>query len=536
MSTPEARAPVLIVGAGSVGLTCSALLAMHNIRSLVVERQRAPSILPRAAGIHIRSMEIFRTLCVEDAIRARGVDARGIPLVSFVHTLAEGVQSRIFPDFLDPEAVARLTPSPYCYCTEDRIGQVLLAAIRDSGMAEVRYGTELLELEQDATEVCARIRSASRPDEVLRASYVIAADGAHSGVRKALGIEVDGYDEISHELLILFRADLSQLVRDRQSVLFRVDNEHLHGFFRSGGEPGRWLLQVDDYEGPSSPDACVELVRNGAGDERLPVELVAAQPWIQVALVARSFQRGRIFLAGDAAHALTPGGALGMNTGLQDAQNLTWKIAFALQGAAGEGLLSTYEAERRPVALQNAEVGMHIAIKDLARVGQMMGVLLGFHYDSAAVIADGTEPPAVDDPLMGYVPCARPGHRAPHTWIEDDGRRVSTLDVFGRELVLLSPAGSWLNAGRDLERKLSIPLRSVLMVEPGWQELYGVGPEGAVLVRPDGHVAWRSAAASPRPAAYLQLVLNQLLARRRSTRDSSKQPMAAATGGLGDVE
>jgi putative polyketide hydroxylase len=483
----------LVVGGGTVGLTSAALLAMHGIPSVLVERRLAPSILPRAAGVHIRSMEIFRSLGLEERVRSLAVDTRGLPLATFMHTLNEEPLSTIAPDFLDADAVAALTPSPYCYCTEDRISTALLERLQASELCTVRFGEELIDFEQAADGVTACVRDVrSGAEHTIRSRYLVAADGAHSHTRRLLGIDVEGYHEISHELIVLFRANLDRVLDGRRSVLFRIDNERLHGFVRSGGVDGRWILQVDGYEGAAAPAECIDLVRMAAGDPSLEVELLTAQPWVQVALVAGRFSQGAVFLVGDAAHALTPGGALGMNTGLQDAHNLAWKLATHARGVAGDGLVETYNDERRPVALRNADVGMSIAVKDFARIARMLDVLLGYSYESSAVIPDD------QDRFSGpsrteYTPTGRPGERAPHLWIEVDGRRISTLDLFGKEFVLLagSEGAAWVRAAERVAPSAGT-LSTFIVSEAAWPRAYGVGTGGAVLVRPDGHVAWRT--------------------------------------------
>jgi len=502
---------VLIVGGGTVGLTSAALLAMHGVPSVLVERRTAPSILPRAAGVHIRSMEIFRSLGLEDRVRSLGVDTRGMPLASFVHTLSQAPLSTIEPDFLDAGAVAALTPSPYCYCTEDRIGTALLERLQASELCTMRFGEEAIGLEQDADGVTARVRDVrGGTEQLVRSRYVVAADGAHSRVRALLGIDVEGYSEISHELIVLFQADLERVLGGRRSVLFRIDNDRLHGFVRSGGADGRWILQVDGYDGSAEPAECIELVRIAAGDPSLEVEVLTAQPWVQVALVAGRFSEGRVFLAGDAAHALTPGGAHGMNTGLQDAHNLVWKLAMHARGTAGDALLHTYAVERRPVALRNADVGMHIAVKDFARIAQMLDVLLGYRYESSAVVADRGADDARAARAGRYAPSGRPGERAPHLWVNVGGRRMSTLDLFGRDFVLLArPDGdAWM---RDAD--LGGRARTAQLSEPEFARAYGIERNGAVLVRPDGHVAWRSRGAVADAGATLAAVLGQILDR-----------------------
>jgi hypothetical protein len=270
--------------------------------------------------------------------------------------------------------------------------------------------------------------------------------------------------------------------------------------------------------------------------------------------VASSYGAGRVFLAGDAAHEFPPTGGFGMNCGIHDAHNLAWKLAGVLQEWADPSLLDTYAAERRPVACfytEQSSKNAQTVVADMRPVAviedagpegaafrsmiaagipaqrehfESQGLALGFHYDSAAVVPDGTDPPAIDNPVRDYAPVARPGHRAPHAWVEVDGRIVSTLDLFdGRFVVLTTKAGaSWCDAARVVAERDGIPLVTrVLACDPSggdvddWRARYAIEPDGAVLVRPDGHVGWRMCRASARPHDILDAVMRRILGHER---------------------
>ncbi len=218
--------------------------------------------------------------------------------------------------------------------------------------------------------------------------------------------------------------------------------------------------------------------------------IVAVGDWELAAAVAERFRMGRVFLVGDAAHRMTPGGAMGMNTAVQDAHNLAWKLAAVLRGWARPALLDSYEAERQSVAERNVALSWEIW-NDRSKAGRTLGAVLGFSYQSDAVVSDGTEPPAVADPVTDFVPSARPGSRAPHYWLDIDGRRLSTIDLFDGAFVLLSPASGWCAGAEEAASRLRVPLVSRVINDDEWARLYGVNEGGAVLVRPDGHVAWR---------------------------------------------
>jgi putative polyketide hydroxylase len=207
-----------------------------------------------------------------------------------------------------------------------------------------------------------------------------------------------------------------------------------------------------------------------------------------------------------------------MNTAIQDSHNLAWKLASVVQGWGGAELLDSDEAERRPVALRNTAASLEMW-HDMSKAGRMTGAVLGFNYVSHAVIADGTDPPFVSNDITDFIPSARPGSRAPHHWLELCGQRVSTTDLFAGPFVLLCQHPGWMAQAESAARILGVPLRSYMVNDQKWAELYGVAAGGAVLVRPDGHVGWRRATA-PDKADEIQRVLTRILAlddRRRST-------------------
>jgi len=276
------------------------------------------------------------------------------------------------------------------------------------------------------------------------------------------------------------------------------------------------------------------------------MEILSIGFWVLSARIAERFRAGRVLLVGDAAHRTTPAGGLGMNTDLQSAHNLVWKLAAVLSGVAGERLLDTYEAERRPIATLNTEVsearaegifdaGAAAARGDFAAIREWvagmqhapdsrLGQDLGYTYESGAIVADGTSPVARADPIADYVPNARPGARAPHLWLERAGQRLSSLDLFDTEFVLLTGHGDpWRQAAAEVASDDRMPLRAfrvgtgaaVDLTDPAgaFLDLYGIGPAGAALVRPDGFVAWRVSSLPPRPAATLRDVLDRILAR-----------------------
>jgi len=518
-ATNPRSVPVLIAGGGSVGLTAAVLLARHGVRSLVAERHPGTSILPRAFGTNVRTMEIFRVLGLEEAIQAVEVDVGGLSLLLAMQTLDGPVLDSVpFQNDGDPEDPAWPSPTRVSFCAQDVLDPILVQAVRQAGLAELRFGTEVSGLRPDPAGVTAELtdrRDGTR--RVVRAEYLIAADGANSSIREALGIGMTGHD-ISAEVNVLFEADLSRALGAKRAILYRLHNQWLPhgGLFRNVGG-GRWTMFTRDT-GDARPPRIAEIIRGCAGDPDLDVEILASGAWRKAAMVADRFRAGRVFLAGDAAHRLTPAGGLGLNTGIQGAHNLAWKLAAVLRGWAGPDLLDTYEAEWRPAACRAVELSQRIEATGHRAASKMLGQMLGTAYQQGAFTRDGTCPPDVGDPVADYVPTARPGHRAPHYPLSSGGGRRSTIDLFDRNFVALSPSERWCDAARAAGAALGVPLSAHVIADPAWAAQYGIGPDGAVLVRPDGYVAWRKAHTCDDTPGELHQAIDTVLRRDQAGR------------------
>lgn len=531
---------VLIIGGGPVGLATSIECSRHGLTSLLVERHESTSIFPKARLISTRTMELVRTWGLQDEVESVGLPRED--------TLAVGVGSSLTADDFHREVAPIEEDAPqsptYTYiCAQDEFEVVLRRHAETRPGAEVRFATTLTGLRQDESGVDGELRGADGTVTTVRARYAVGADGARSGTRARLGIDVVGPPPLGHMISIMFDADLRPLLGDRLCALYFLRSE-LPCAVEAVDNQRRWIIQTgyDPAEGGSAedftPEFCVSVVRAAVGVPDLQVKLVGIMPWLQQAVTAERFSDGRIFLAGDAAHVSTPQGGFGMNCGIQDAHNLVWKLAAVINGWAGEALLDTYFAERHPIAertvgesLANAfitfemmegRLTMREAVERQAGRRRAEGLVLGFHYDSLAVLPDGTPPPAPDDPYRTYVPVARPGHRAPHSVVAAD-THMSTVDLFGPSWTLLTPEGSgWAEAAREAGRATGVPLAAIEVAPEGsgreptrWAKAYGVGPTGAVLVRPDGHVGWR-VADLPADADTVTAVLRAILHTGRS--------------------
>lgn len=515
---------VLIVGGGPVGLAASIECSRHGLTSLLVERHAGTSLFPKARLVSTRTMELVRSWGLQAEVERAGLPRE--------ESLAVGVGSSLTGDDFHREVAPIEEDAPhsptYTYiCAQDKFEVILRGLASRLPGGDVRFATTMTSLAQDESGVDAVIESSSGRSTV-RARYAIAADGGRSGIRAQLGIGVQGPPPLGHMISIMFDAELVPLLTDRMCALYFIRSA-LPCAVEAVDNKRRWMIQTgyDPAEGGSeadfTPEFCVEVVRAAVGVPDLEVSLVGVMPWLQQAVTAEHFRSGRVFLAGDAAHVSTPQGGFGMNCGIQDAHNLVWKLAAVLHGVAGEGLLDTYEAERHPIgertvgeSLANAfitfqmmegKLSMAEAIGQQAGRRRSEGLVLGFHYDSTAVVPDGTPAPSPENPYRTYVPTARPGHRAPHVAVTRGAETVSTLDLLAPGFTLLTPAGSgWAQAAKEAAEQTGVAVTAVeistdgstAVSSPTWADAYGVTPTGAVLVRPDGHVAWRTPT-SPTP-------------------------------------
>src|SRR5215208_1661787 len=496
---PDEEVNVVIVGGSLVGLTTAMLLGHHGVPSLSVERHAGTAIHPRAGHFQLRTMELLRQLGLEERVRTKsretysetgGIIAveslAGRELATYVKELNEGVEG--------------FSPTVRVFINQDVLEQLLHKRALELG-ATVRSRTEAIDIKQDDDGVTVTLRDLDSGDESkVRARYVVAADGSRSPMRRRLGIGMRGYGQLSRSITIYFRADCAELLRDRNQGVFYVHNPKLRGFFRIDRTGGTGFLVINTVGEDVTNDSAID-VQTGLTEERaleflrtaigtdMPMELVDIAPWQAEANCAERLQAGRVFLAGDAAHVVPPNGGFGGNTGVQDAHNLAWKLAWVLRGWAGEELLDTYEVERLPlcelmvrqaytryatrVVPERGTDGVEPAVPDIE-------LEIGLVMRSPAILSEDG-----DDGVLHLPPSeldGRPGTRAPHVWL---GADRSTLDLFGSWFVVLLPAGpdvdAWVPQGASAH---------VIDAEP-FADAYGLTAGGATLVRPDGVVAWR---------------------------------------------
>jgi putative polyketide hydroxylase len=524
--------PVLIIGGGPVGLTASLLLSRLGIRSLLVERHPGTAIHPKARGINARTMEIFHQQGVEADIRKAGLPPTRTGFIVWAKTLAgEEIERRV--PWRSSARLAEVTPVPACLCAQDYLEPVLRRSAEQQPLAELRFNTELSSFMQDERGVVATLTdTVTGKTEQVVAQYMIAADGAQSRVRSALGIGMQGEKDVYDSVNILLEADLSPWTRERPAALYFIENEELRGTFLTINAHDRWGFLVNSLKSQGytaadfTPERSTQLIRKAAGVPDLPVKVLGVAPWVASAHVAERYRDDSVFLAGDAAHEMPPTGGFGMNTGIQDVHNLCWKLAAMLQGKATSALLDTYHDERQPLGKAITEQSLINAVSmgRLQKTRQTtsarpeylneQGMIFGANYSSAAVVSDGTPPPAIANPVTDYTPTGRPGGRAPHVWVKnEDGARTSSIDLLGNGFVLMTGKGgaAWVDAARALDvGAIEIGAGAYATADGDWRETYGIADAGAVLVRPDGYVGWRSADAMGDPARALSGALDAI--------------------------
>jgi putative polyketide hydroxylase len=510
----EISTSVLIVGGSLNGLTAAMLLARRGVSCLVVERHARTSIQYKFRGISPRSMEIYRSAGIEADIRARDLIDDRSAYVARMKNLADAEVSWQGIPWADTSDIG---PTAAATCDQDQLEPILRAHAERHG-ADLRFNTELVGFAQERDHVLVRIRDRSTgADDTVRSKYVIGADGTQSAVREALGIRRHGPGVLQHWMNVIFEADLPMVIGGR--TIRSVFVTDINGTLVPRGD-GRWLMAVqfvperqeraDDF----TPEHCRDLIRRGAGRPDLRIEIVDARPWEAAAAVADRYREGRVFLVGDSAHVMPPTGGFGGNTGIQDAYNLAWKLEAVIKEAAGPELLETYDAERRPIAdrtVAQALARLQAWFKDPSRrlpapepITDDNAVIFGYCYPAGAFVDhDNGADDLFEDPRA---PSGRPGSRAPHLVVTHRGARLSTIDLFSDRWVLVSgPSGSdwshWLRRSSGA-RVLDVawhgmqPAGDLNDVADRFSAAYGVRADGAVLIRPDGFIAWRHATAA----------------------------------------
>lgn len=580
--------PVLIVGAGGAGLTASLLLSDLGIETLTICSTPDTSKLPKAHVIQQRAMEAFRQAGVEEEILKHSTPAEMMSAWGWYAGLAgdDPDAGRRFAKqdawdvgATDPDWLIA-SPCRQANLPQLRLEPLLRAHAEQKAPGSLRFGHELVGLEQDGDGVIASVLvRESGKTYTVRAQYALGCDGGRT-VGAQVGVELEGTRDFIYTATVHFSADLSAYIHDPE-VLIRCNWSPQTGNMSVlmpmgpnwGAHPQEWVLHqtfpADDTR-LWDDEKIIALMNASLGIADFDPEIHIITRWSFEALVAPRTRIGRVFLVGDAAHRHGPTGGLGMNSAIQDARNLAWKVAAVLNGQAGDELLDTYEEERLPVARRNVERSTENAMHHMV-IGEALGmdpastpeqnwakmrrmwshapedaqvrravreavaqqsqefvehnVEYGYRYESAAIVADGAMVPANVDDVRAYVPDTRPGSPVPHAWLTDEhDERLALLDLIRPGEFLLIADGTdedWIDAATVVRDELGVPLRAVRIGHAAgdyfdqrlaWMRRRGVSAQGAVLVRPDGVVAWRTD--HPADACALREALASILSRR----------------------
>jgi 2-polyprenyl-6-methoxyphenol hydroxylase-like FAD-dependent oxidoreductase len=516
---------VLIVGAGPVGLALALELGLCGIECLVIDRRDGSVTVPKMTVVSTRNMEFCRRWGIADRVRDAVWD-RNRPL-DFVYL--ENLAGRELARFKIPAHSQRgdggYTPEIACHCPQIYFDPMLAARVREQPSVAFGYNTELESFTQDRDGVVAVVRDEHEQAHELRVEFLVGCDGAAGRVRRVLDIPLEGLGIVANSVNIFFRSPTLSSRHDKGwariyrlidadgcwSELIPIDGREL------------WRLVVfDESHGASDPSSYLARMFGGAFE----YEILDVSAWERRDYVATKYHEGRVLIAGDAAHQCSPTGGLGMATGIEEAVNLGWKLSGILQGWGGVGLLESYASERRPIARRNVDLStrtfraitsipnwqsgsdpdaywaeLDLRRTNLGRYSVPDHVKTQYTYENSAIcVADGTPP---ENPESShFVASTRPGARAPHAWL-DDGR--STLDLFGDGFALLR-LGAEPPQTANIEasaRSRGVPLHVVRVAEPHVADLY---EKPLVLVRPDGHVAWRGSTEPDHPLAIIDRI------------------------------
>lgn len=510
--------PVVILGGSLVGLSAALFLGWRGIKPMVIEKHRGSAQHPRAVGFTERTLEHYRASGIADQIpqvpsgtRLRRIRADSLSGAWHEETSWTPGQAEAMPSMPSPCTGAAIA--------QDKLEPILRQAAQAQG-ADLRLGVEMLSFEHDENGVLLTVRERdSQHSYCIRADYLIAADGANSPVREALGIARAGVGHLRTLRSVLFRCPAAEPFLEKGIQQFSIAQPNFRGFLTSYGD-GRWVLMFDDQAYTEADLA--GMVRQALGAD-FAFDILTTGRWELAGRIAQRYSEGRVFLAGDAAHQLPPTrGGYGANTGIDDVWNLAFKLEWVIKGYATPRLLDTYSAERQPIGwLRHQQTFARPdyaqwagdALKEEALYGNVAMELGQLSRSSAIIGADATLPPtAHPDDWAG-----QPGTRAPHRWIQKEGQRISTLDLFKHDLVLLTADNRWIEPAHAAAAALRLPFTAQLVgvdlafeSATSFEHAFGVPGGGAALVRPDGLIAWRSDHFSSDAIASIKLAMRAI--------------------------
>ncbi|SCB26795.1 FAD-dependent monooxygenase [Cupriavidus alkaliphilus] len=534
--------PVLIAGGGPVGLTLSLELAHQGIRSIVAERNPTTTRHPKMDLTNGRSMELYRRIGMADRLRKVGVPEQSPFDIVWVDRLASHELCRFpYPSSAQAKQIRQqrndgtLTLEAPMRVSQIVIEPALKAAADESPLAETWFGWNVEAFSQDPYGVTTQLRhGATGETREVRSQYLVGCDGGNSTVRRQLGIELQGASNAANAFMVHFRSDARELLQ-RFGVAWHIQTGG--GTLIAQNDKDIWTLQAFLLPGVTGEDLDPHTVlRDWIGTD-FDYEILQANPWRAHFLVADSYRKDRVFIAGDACHQWMPTGGYGMNCGVADAANLGWKLAAAVQRWGGEALLDSYEQERRPVAQMSLQTSRrHLDVRgqlaqayasagDLsgdspqaaarrAGLGRRIlelgnaenegwGAEHGYRYDSAINAREPGEPPAFDP--LSYTPSTWPGSRLPHVFLADG---TAVYDRLGAWFTLLVLNGMDVTQFQRAASQAGVPVQVLSIADDTASRIYG---SPLLLVRPDQHVAWRGKTLPADSAALLSRVAGQVV-------------------------
>lgn len=581
------RIPVLIVGGGASGLMTSIMLSSYGIDHILVERHEGTSILPKAHYLNQRAMELFRQFEIADDVYAVGTPVANMSSVVWQTTLGgDGPLQRKRFSKMDcfgggalAERYLRDSPCPSTNYPQLRLEPIMRAHAEKRAPGRILFGHELTDMTQTPEAVTATIRNRATDETfTVTADYLVGADGGKT-IGPMIGATMVGAHDLLDIVTAHLKADFSQWWDDDVLIAHFINPEA--GSYPSGGNmvpmgptwgkhSEEWafhfaFLPTDDSDLDEA--AILSKIRELLAVGDIPIEILQISHWSVQGSVADTYSAGRVFLVGDSVHRHPPTTGLGMNTCVQDAQNLAWKLAAVLKGSADPTLLDTYGAERQPIGMRivdwalftmqnhfvvDAGIGllpipvppeMHRAVFEIFFSDTPMGAArrarfdeavhtqrtefqahdleIGYSYPVGALVPDGSAPPPIDPMGSDYHPTTRPGHRLPHAWIESGEGRLSTHDLTdndGRFVLITGTDGqNWSSAAVTAAEKLGVDItvaaigRDYRDADGQWAQVREIADDGAILVRPDNYVAWRSHSAADDPVCELTTAISTIL-------------------------
>lgn len=547
---------VLIIGGGPVGLSTALLLAEQGVHSILVEKHATITDHPKASAFNTRTMEILRELGVADDVYSRTGSLGGVSFYTNLSGYKLGeIKMWEHPEYFQTMLASTPSPITISsQIVMEKI--LKKHADKSSHIDVRFNCEKLALSQNDDSVDVDVIDCLSKEKSTIRARYVVACDGAGSPTRKELGRSLVGAPAFGYQMNIYIEADIESLLPNEtpHQILYWISTSELTGMFIGlGGDWKHWCFNFTYYpqHGEKIEDfteeECMKRVQTALGTDKLPINILSIAPWVLCGQVIDEYRDGRVFFGGDAAHLNIPTGGFGFNTGMQEVHNLAWKLSYVLRGRAPDSLLDSYHTERREIAVFNVEtsrenalriretgaaLGAEIedadeidadtekgrrqrkkradAIVDQTTHFMFLGQEIGFGYwDSNIVTSDDSlhyvEEHNVENAIYTYIANAKPGARAPHCWVTDHNEvRLSLLDLYattGFTLLIHGDVSGWKNTLADVPENIPFKVYTIgsegakpdlVDIDGVWNKFYGIENAGAVLVRPDGHVAWRA--------------------------------------------